>query len=189
VVTEAAKAAAAAAVASTPAEVQAAAAEVQAAAKKMSGNSSIKLRLTAYYPLEAKTEAQKKMEGPPIDRKSKALNYLEDAVAGKADWCSVSGDYTAFPYGQLMYLDAFPGIKFRVVDTGKNFMGSSKVYRSVGLEPIDVAVRSSKTKVPAEVTGTIVRGDTLDKPGKDVAVSKFRGQAVVGSGLDMLGAC
>lgn len=188
VIAEAEEAVTAAQESTTPVTVQAAADKVSAVAAKMTGTSSIKLRLTTYYPLEAKTAAQKKMEGAPVDRKGAPLHYLEDVIAGKDEWVSCAGDSAAWPYGQLIFIDAYPGIKFRVVDTGGNFLGSDKVYRASGREPIDVAVRSSSTKVPTDATAQIVRGDHLDKTDRKVAVAKFKGQKVVVGGLFMLGA-
>jgi hypothetical protein len=126
------------------------------------------------------TEAQKRMEGAPVDRKGKALNFLEDALSGTSPWCSVSADPAIFPYGQAIKLDAWPNIMFRVTDTGSHFMGASKVFRVSGREPLDIATRSKDAKIITLATASIVKGDTLDKPGKEVAVNKFQGQNVVG---------
>lgn len=155
------------------------------------------VRLTTYYPLAAKTEAERKMEGGLKDRRGKPLHFLEDHLADPQQhpYVSVSGDDAAWPYGQRIALDAWPGAVFRVVDTGRNFRGSTKVYRATGREPLDIAVRSKATKAPTEATATIFPGDHLDKPGREIASERFRGQeGVVGAaphgmiGLDLLGA-
>ena len=49
-------------------------------------------------------------------------------------------------------------------------------------------MRSKTTKSPTLAKATIVRGDHLDKAGKNVAVSKFKGQEVSVGALHMLGA-
>lgn len=147
---------------------------------------AFKARLTTYHPLDT-SSSSRRMEGPPVDRRGKNLFYLEDALSGDAPWVSVSGDPAAWPYGQLFYLDVFPGIAFRVVDDGANFMGDTKKYREPGYEPLDIAVRSASTKVPTLANATFIRGDTLDKSGKEVAISKLRGQNVTFSGYCVLG--
>lgn len=149
---------------------------------------TLRVRLTTYHPLDAKTAGAKREEGPPVDRKGNALHYLEDVLAGSAPWVSASGDPAAWrPYGQLFYLDVFPGVEFRVVDDGEHFMGDTKEYREPGREPLDIAVRSASTKIPTDAVATFVRGNTLDKPGKDVDVSKFKGQNVMLTGYHVLG--
>jgi hypothetical protein len=141
-------------------------------------------RLTGYWPFTAKA-SERQMEGGTNDRRGNALHTLEDAQAGRAPFVSVSGDDAIFPYGQALRIDAFPGVLFRVVDTGGHFRGAGKVYRVAGREPLDVCVASSATKVPPLATVQIIPGDTLDKPGRVVASGKFRGQTV--TGLDVLG--
>jgi hypothetical protein len=147
-------------------------------------------RLTNYHPLAATTDAEKKMEGAPVDRIGKPLNYLEDALAGKVSHCSVSGDPSIFPYGQALRLDAWPNVVFRVTDTGDNFRGRTKVYRVQGREPLDICTRAKNYKIPELAVATIVKGDTLDKSNKTVAVDKFQGQKVVvgARSMCMLGA-
>lgn len=153
------------------------------------GPGEIKLRLTTYWPSSA-TEGERKMEGGLNDRKGRPLRTLEDFLAGRSDHVSLSGDDAAWPYGQKLLL-FFPDGKTivgRVTDTGRNFRGSTKVYRAFGNEPIDVCVGLRSTKVPPFVTAKIVVGDTLDKSQKTVAVEKFQGQTVVVGGLHTLGA-
>lgn len=140
---------------------------------------TFKARTTGYWPFTARDD-EKKMEGGVNDRKGKPLHTLEDAQSGAAPFVSVSGDPDIFPYGQRLALAEWPGIVFRVVDTGSHFHGASKVYRMVGAEPLDICVASSKTKVPITTTATIVPGDTLDKDGKTVATGKFKDQTVAG---------
>lgn len=144
-------------------------------------------RLTGYWPFTAK-DSERKMEGGVNDRKGKPLHTLEDAQAGRAPYVSVSGDDAIFPYGQRLAISTWPGVVFRVVDTGAHFRGSNKVYRVSGLEPLDICVDSSQTHVPkTAATVTIAKGDHFDKPGKEIATSKFQGQEVaVGGDLDLL---
>lgn len=160
-------------------------------------------RVTGYWPVaEDASEAEKKMEGgaegaamwrghrvvDPTTGKRVKLHTLEEAQAGKAPYVSVSGDPEAWPFGQLVYLDEWPGIAFRVVDTGSHFKGAGKVYRAFGHEPLDVRVASPSTKVSAITAGRIVANDHFDKEGEAVVASAFQGQTVVGGGLCMLGA-
>lgn len=175
--------------ATTPAEVRAAADEVRAAAEKMTGDAAIALRLTGYWPFAA-TDAERRLEGGVHDRKGRPLHTVEDFLAGRSDHVSLSGDDAAWPYGQKVIIPWTDGrtIVGRVTDTGGSFRGINKKYRVLGREPIDVCVASRSTKVPAEVTARIVRGDHLDKAGAAVAAAKFRGQEVVVGALHMLGA-
>ena len=84
-----------------------------------------------------------------------------------------------------------PGVVFRVTDTGGHFRGKEKRYRVMGQEPLDVRVASKKSRVVPESGGRIVKGDHFDRPGKEIAVTKFQGQEVsVGwtDDLELLGA-
>lgn len=180
--------------ASTPAEIAAAGAQVAAAAEQMAGNTNITAHLTTYWPFTA-SSGEQKMEGGVHDRRGNALHTIEDFFAGKSDHVSLSGDDKAFPYGQkvLFSMDDGRSVVGRVTDTGGSFRGLGKRYRIMGEEPIDVCVFSKSMKVPSTVTVTIVRGDHLDKEGKDIVASKFKGQSAVTVGecgaLHMLGAC
>lgn len=151
---------------------------------------TIRLRLTGYWPFAAKTEAEKKMEGAPVDRKGRALHTVEDYFAGDSDYVSLSGDSAAWPYGQKLILpwDGGRQLVGRVVDTGQHFRGADKVYRETGAEPIDVCVFSRATKVDRTVTAQIIKGDHFDKPSAKIATELFRGQSVVVGDLEMLGA-
>lgn len=192
-----------------PSEVQAAAAatppDVQAIKDSTWYKGQIKLRLTGYWPFTA-ASGEKKMEGGIFDRKmndkykndpssatykAHVLHTIEDFFSGKSDHVSLSGDSSAWPYGQAVKFQWSDGRQVfgRVTDTGDHFRGKTKLYRSLGAEPIDVCVLSKLTKPPETVTAQIVVGDTLDKTGAAVAVSKFRGQDVtVGGRFDLIGA-
>ena len=137
-----------------------------------------KARTTGYWPFTA-TESERKMEGGTNDRKGKPLYTLEQHLAGKAPYVSVSGDDAVFPYGQRLTLDVWPGAVFRVVDTGGHFRGAGKVYRIAGYEPLDICVDSDKTVMPKTAVAQIVPGDNFDK-GKAVATSGIRDQTVAG---------
>lgn len=184
---EAAAAVSSAASASSPSDVKAAADQVKAVASKIT-RAQIALRLTGYWPFSA-TASERKMEGGLHDRRGGDLHTIEDYFAGKSDHVSLSGDDAAWPYGQKVTFSWSDGRKVvgRVTDTGKNFRGSNKVYRAQGREPIDVCVASSSTKVPVEVTATIIKGDSLDKRAS-LDTSRFQGQSVTVGALHMLGA-
>ena len=107
-------------------------------------SNTFRVRLTGYWPFAARPDEQR-MEGGVVDRKGHPLHTLEDYQAGRADFVSVSGDYTIFPYGQRIVLAEWPDVIFRVVDTGSHFHGPGKVYREPGREPLDICVASSKT--------------------------------------------
>lgn len=147
-----------------------------------------KARITGYWPLTA-TEAERKMEGGVRDRKGKPLHTLERHLADPTahPYVSVSGDDAIFPYGQRLTIDQWPSAVFRVVDTGGHFRGANKVYRIEGREPLDVCVESARTRVNPLATATIIKGDHFDRPGKELAVGKFKGQEIA-VGLDCLGA-
>lgn len=149
-------------------------------------------RLTGYWPFAAQTATEKRMEGGVHDRKGRPLHTLEQHQADPAahPFVSVSGDDAIFPYGQRLEISTWPGAIFRVVDTGGHFRGAGKVYRVMGLEPLDICVDSKSTAVPkTAATVRIVRNDHFDRPGAEVAVSKFKGQEVtVGEDLDLLDA-
>jgi hypothetical protein len=150
-------------------------------ARRRAGN-TVKLRLTGYWPFSARPD-ERGMEGGKSDRVGNPLYTLEDFQAGKAPYVSLSGDDAAWPYGQRIEIDEFPGVIFRVVDTGSHFSSKkNKTYKEEGYEPIDVCVNSSSTKLPKTATAHIVKGDNFEK-GKQVSVAYFKGQdvAVVGS--------
>lgn len=152
----------------------------------VSSGGTFEARLTGYWPFtEGLTAAERKMEGGVNDRKGNPLHTLEDVQAGHAPFVSVSGDYSIFPYGQRITIDQWPGVVFRVVDTGSHFHGAEKVYRIAGREPLDICVASKNTVVPKLGTVTIIRGDVLDKKANPITdmnakvdTTGFQGQTV-----------
>jgi hypothetical protein len=152
------------------------------------GAVTVPVRVTGYWPFSARPD-EVKMEGGVNDRKGSPLHTLEDFQAGKAPFVSVSGDYTIFPYGQRISLAEWPGVVFRIVDTGSHFHGSGKIYRIAGREPLDVCVASSATKVVPQTDATIYPGDHFeDKSLKEVAFNKIgKPPTAVGGGLDCFG--
>lgn len=136
------------------------------------GNNTFPARCTGYWPFTARDD-EKRMEGGVYDRKGHPLHTLEDYRAGKADFVSVSGDYTIFPYGQRITLAEWPDVIFRVVDTGSHFHGTGKVYREPGREPFDICVASSKTPIVPNTDAAIVPGDHWDKPSAEVAFDRI----------------
>ena len=109
---------------------------------------------------------QKRMEGGPTDRMGKPLFTLDDYLEGKAPFVSLACDSAGGPPGNVAefrkygfrvslpevsatankYTDArvqLPiSIEFRLVDTGDDFTGKTKLIREAGREPIDVCRRS-----------------------------------------------
>lgn len=135
----------------------------------------VPVRLTGYWPyqpglsgaalvMEGGKEGAAKWRGVrAIDRLTGArpqLYTLEQYLRGQAPYVSVSGDPDVWPFGQRIEIDAWPGVVFRVVDTGGHFTGAGKVYRVVGREPLDICVDSSQTVIPnRNATATPVAGD------------------------------
>jgi hypothetical protein len=139
----------------------------------------VKLRLTGYWPFTARAD-EKKMEGGVNDRKGKPLHTLEDYLAGKAEFVSLSGDDAVWPYGQKVIIPwGDRNIIGRVVDTGSHFRGPGKLYRVLGYEPMDVCVASAQTVVPKLVSSQIVPGDNY-AGGAKVATGGIKNQTIVG---------
>jgi hypothetical protein len=99
------------------------------------------VRLTEYHP-DAPASARKR-EGGPKDRIGQPVRTVEDFRAKRSEYVSVSADLFLqgrdVPYGARVYLDGWPDLVFRIVDTGENFMGTTKQIRQAGHEPLDIA--------------------------------------------------
>jgi hypothetical protein len=153
------------------------------------GLPTLAVHTTGYWPYqEGLSPTERKMEGGTNDRKRRPIYTLEMFQAGKAPYVSVAGDYTLWPDGQRISISAWPGVIFRVVDTGGHFFGLQKRYRVVGEEPLDIAVQSSKTFVPKKnVTASIHVGDTFGskKGPTQIVAEKFKDQNVVLSGEEV----
>lgn len=161
-----------------------------ATASAVESGGTFAARLTGYWPYAAKTAAEKRMEGGHNDRKGKPIHTLEQHRADPVlhPYVSVSGDDVIFPYGQRIEIDQWPGVVFRVVDTGGHFRGTNKVYRIMGREPLDIAVDSPSSKIRPLAMVRILKGDHFDRKGKELVASKFQGQSVaVGCELDYVG--
>lgn len=141
----------------------------------------LNVRLTGYWPFAAKTATEKRMEGGPKDRKGKPLYTLEQHLADpqKYPYVAVAGDDAVWPYGQRVVFAEWPNAIFRVVDTGKNFRGSTKMYRVLGHEPLDICVTDSKTKLPKTTSARIIAGDNF-VGGRPVVTANIRDQVVAG---------
>ena len=150
---------------------------------------TIPVRLTRYWPFkEGMTAKERLMEGGHKDRLGKPLNALEDFQSGQAPYVSVAADWQIFPYGQRVSIDTWPGVVFRIVDTGGNFFGLKKVYRAVGREPFDICVRSTATPLNPLATATIYPGDHFEaKSGPKTVQFQKIGKPTVGA-LELLGA-
>ena len=122
----------------------------------------------------------------PGTGKRPVLYTLEDAIARRAPYVSLSGDPDVWPFGQRVQFDAWPNVIFRVVDTGESFTGLKKVYKTPGAEPIDVRVASPKTQVPELALALVVEDDSFG--GGRVNYDKIRGQNMTVSGYEILGA-
>lgn len=126
----------------------------------------IEVTLTSYWPRDVHTDAERRMEGEDKDRSGKRTlislqQHLADPV--KFPWCDMAGDWTLWPYGQLiLLLDLHKDAKFRITDTGKNFFGKNKKYRNPGCEPLDICVETRANNIgPLRAIATIVEGDDL----------------------------
>lgn len=150
------------------------------------GSTTFPIHATGYWPFTARPD-EVQMEGGTKDRKGNPLYTLEMFQAGQAPFVSVSGDLTIFPYGQRISIAEWPGVIFRITDTGSHFHGAGKVYRVAGREPLDICVQSSSTKVVANTDATIFPGDHFDKPSAAVAVADIgKPPTVVGMvGIDI----
>lgn len=147
---------------------------------------TVNVRLTGFWPYDAHTPAEKLMEGGVRDRWRQPIYTLEMYQQGKAPYVTVAGDYTIWPAGQRISINHWPGVVFRVTDTGSHFFGAKKVYRVAGREPLDIAVQTRNTHVPKkDSVATIHVGDTWGKtpsPKAGPAVVQaggFKGQNVV----------
>lgn len=132
------------------------------------------VRLTEYHPDAPPSEVGR--EGGPRDRIGQPVRTIEDFRQGRSAYVSVSADLLlqnrAVPYGARVYLDGWPDVVFRLVDTGQNFYGSKKQVREPGHEPLDIA---TQWKGPhREFNGKLTRAridysDTLPKRSEKVA--------------------
>ncbi len=127
------------------------------------GGAVLDVKLTTYWPHKTYTSsAEALMEGGANDAAGKPLYTLEQYQAGQAPYASLSGDNTVFPYGQRVSLDCWPGVLFRIVDTGRNFSSNfSKTYRIAGYEPIDVATEYPSPSHPVTTKMTVYPGDNM----------------------------
>ena len=147
---------------------------LEAEPKGQPAPTKIPVRLTGYWPFAAR-EDEKKMEGgtegaaawrgkrvtDPLTGKRVQLHTLEQYRADptRNPFVALSGDPDIWPFGQRLALDVFPGVVFRVVDTGSHFTGSKKVFRIFGREPLDICVDSKDSKVIPTAEATVIAGD------------------------------
>lgn len=111
-------------------------------------------RATGYYPVDPGDPAYQ-MEGGRVGAaewhgqpvKQERLYTLEDFQEGKAPYVSVAMDNTLknpLPYGSILSSPQFPGVPFRVMDTGSAFNGKTAKYGPAkGLTRIDIARRDA----------------------------------------------
>jgi hypothetical protein len=127
----------------------------------------VKVRLTEYFPFQTGlTDREKQREGGPTDRADKPLFTLDDYLEGNAPYvslaCDSAGGAPGFvkefrTYGFRVWLPEVSAvankfvdkkvmlpimIEFRLVDTGDDFTGKTKLVAVAGREPIDVCRRS-----------------------------------------------
>lgn len=93
----------------------------------------IAMRLTGYTP----TGAPGSMEGGPVDMYGKPLHTLQEYRDGKCLYVSVAMDGLAMvPYGTRIEMpEEFPGVEFRRVDTGGDFLGMGLTRADVCCDP------------------------------------------------------
>ena len=134
--------------------------------------------LTEYHP--DAPPSQKKMEGGLYDRypgreKHPVVRWEHHAADPKRyPFVTASGDLELrgrkVPYGARLYLEAYLGVVFRLLDTGSHFYGPSKVIRIPGAEPFDIAMSYPGPRGPRlGISGTKTRywvdfDDVIDYP-------------------------
>ena len=105
--------------------------------------------LTEYHP-DAPAH-KRKLEGGPNDRhpgidKHPVISWEQHAADPKTyPFVTVASDLELrgckVPYGARLYLESYPDVEFRLMDTGSHFFGKGKVIRKPGHEPFDVATK------------------------------------------------
>lgn len=137
----------------------------RATGEAVANGGTLNVKLTGYWPFkQGLNAAERLMEGGITDRTGNPLHTLEDHIENPSEhpYVSVAGDYKAWPYGQRIEIPNWPGVIFRVVDTGGNFFGAKKVYRVAGYEPLDICVRGPETVIdPSRSTATVAAGDSF----------------------------
>jgi hypothetical protein len=89
------------------------------------------------------------MEGGFRDRLGQPLHTLQDFRAGQAPFVSAAMDAdNGPPYGTRLSIDEFPGVVFRVVDTGAAFTGK-------GLSRIDICTANEKASLDPTINGLL----------------------------------
>lgn len=97
-------------------------------------------RLTGYYPRDARTQKQKAMEGKDEDENGLPLHYLEDYQESDPEsFVGLAADRSYFGYNDKIVIREFPGVRFRIRDTGGNF------NRVTGSGSFDIPVLRRKT--------------------------------------------
>lgn len=116
---------------------------------------SFKARATGYFPVDP-SDPNYQMQGGMVGAaewhgqpvKQEKLFTLEDFEEGKAPYVSVAMDNSEnnpLPYGAQLRSPQFPGVPFRVMDTGSAFNGKTQKYGPAkGLGRIDIARRDKK---------------------------------------------
>jgi hypothetical protein len=88
-------------------------------------------------------------EGGFTDRRGNPLHTLHDFEAGTAPFVSVAMDAdNGPPFGTRLSIDEFPGVVFRVVDTGDAFKGK-------GLTRIDICTANKKASQDPKINGPL----------------------------------
>ena len=120
------------------------------------------------------------MEGGLYDRhpgreKHPVVRWEQHAADPKRyPFVTASGDLELrgrkVPYGARLYLEAYPGLVFRLLDTGSHFYGAKKVIQRPGAEPFDIATSYPGPRGPRlGISGTKTRywvdfDDVIDYP-------------------------
>jgi hypothetical protein len=110
---------------------------------------SFSAKATGYHP----TSDDDKMEGGPMGaaewhgvklKQQEPLYTLDEFREGAAPYVSVAMDNTKtnpLKYGTMLKSPQFPGVPFRVMDTGSAFNGTGSYGPARGLKAIDIARR------------------------------------------------
>jgi hypothetical protein len=111
--------------------------------------------LTEYHPNAP--DVLTKLEGGRFDRfpgaeKHPVIWWEQHAADPKTfPFVTVAADLTLegrrVPYGARLYLEAYPNVEFRLMDTGSHFFGPTKAIQKKGYEPFDLATSYQASKV------------------------------------------
>ena len=119
-----------------------------------------------------------RLEGGFVDRMGQPLHTLQDFRAGKAQFVSVAMDVdNGAPYGTRLTIDEFPGVVFRVVDTGDAFIGK-------GTSRVDIATADRKASLDPTVNGQLHLTFAIPLPVPQTRPHETTEESALGLGSD-----